>query len=164
MIKTLSLITSLSLPSISQAITLGEAIDSIQEMSEVSGSFDDGGMTVKKRRCRLDGSYSNGKYSDYRSTAIGLPTVKYDEEKDDFKIYYSYKCRVRTRIKAGCTGVQSNTDDTDYFGKIKLTVTFSPFQQLVKVQKDETDLGGNGLCGKMISEKITNSLHDRDIL
>lgn len=155
-----ALVSSVSVPT--AMANVNEDIASLTNMSYMSGTWNEGEIQVKQRRCAADGSYQDGKYRSFLTYAAGSPAVTYDASNDNFTVYYNYSCRARTRIVVACSGVQSNTDDTDYSGTVKVTLSVSR-QGFVKVDTTKTDLGGHELCGAGLANDLTKRLQDANI-
>lgn len=158
--SSLALVSLVSVPTAMASVN--DDIAALTNMSFISGSWNEGEIQVKQRRCAADGSYQDGKYRSFLTYANGSPAVTYDAGTDNFTVYYNYSCRTRTRIVIACSGAQSNTDDTNYNGTIKLTLSVSR-QGFVKVDTTKTDLGGHELCGAGLARALTARLQDANI-
>ncbi len=144
------------------ASDISEDIESLQNMSYTSGQWDEGEVQVKQRRCAADGSYQDGKYRSFLTYATGAPSVVYNEQADEYYVYHSYSCRTRTRLVTACSGVQTNTDDTDYSGTVKVTLSVTR-RGKIKVLPTRTELGGHELCGASLANDIIKKLDDSNI-
>ncbi len=150
-------------PSIGFSGEVEDAISAIRNMSYTAGQFDEGEAQVKQRRCAADGSYQDGKYRSFLTYAVGQPAVTYDESIDTFYVYHPYTCRVRTRIVSACGGAETNTDDTDYTGTIRLALTVTGFKSILKFDTTLTDLGGHERCGLGIANDIIKRVQNKSL-
>lgn len=147
------------------AASPAENIETLHDMSYAPGGvWEEGEIQVKQRRCSADGAYQDGKYRSFITYAQGEPAVTLDS-KGTFFITYSYSCRIRTRIVAGCTGAQTNTDDNHQSGYITLPVklAFNPttYELTADPKPAEASLGGHELCGQGLVQAITKNLKDK---
>jgi len=143
----------------------GETIEALRNMSYAPGGpWDEGEIQLKQRRCAPDGSYQDGKYRSFFTTAVGEPAVSRDS-KGVYYVTYSYSCRIRTRIVSGCGGSLLNTDDNNEGGNITLPVKLvfneTTYELTADPRPAEASLGGHELCGVGLVNELTKKLKDK---